>query len=217
MISKEDAIKSIELLKANSTKRNFVQSVDVSINLKGLDIKKNEENVNFYEELPHKIKDVKVCGLIGTELLDSAKKYLDFYIHSDHFDKYAKDPKLIKKLAKDFDFFIAQANIMPKVASTFGKVLGPRSKMPDPKAGCIVPPNADLLTIKDKLGRTVRVRTNKSLTIHVKIGNENMSNEELADNLYSLLSHLIASLKAGENNIDSVYIKTTMGKPVKVI
>jgi len=216
MISKEELSKSVEELKSASTKRNFVQSVDLIVNLKGLDIKKPDQKVDFFVQLPHKVKDTKVCGLVGTELLEQAREHLDFYIHVDDFPKYAKDPKAIKKLAKEYDYFVAQANIMPKVAATFGRILGPRGKMPNPKAGCVVPPKADLSAVKERLSKTVRLITKNSLVIHTIIGKEDQPAEELVDNLYVVLDHLLHHLPAGENNIRSVFIKTTMGKPVKV-
>ena len=94
--------------------------------------------------LPHtKGKKAKVCALIGPELEQQAKQVCDSVVLSDSFDRF-KDKKDIKKLADSFDFFIAQANIMPKIATAFGRVFGPRGKMPNPKAGCVVPPNANL-------------------------------------------------------------------------
>ncbi|MDK2849526.1 MAG: large subunit ribosomal protein [Candidatus Woesearchaeota archaeon] len=216
MIPKEQIIKSIEELKKVSPKRNFVQSVDTIINLKSLDIKKPDQKVDFFVQLPHKVKDVKVCGLVATELLEEARKHLDFVIHVDDFPKYAKDPKAIKKLARDYDYFVAQANIMPKVAATFGRILGSRGKMPNPKAGCIVPPKADLSNMKERLSKTVRLLTKNAPVIHTMIGKEDMSVEELSDNLYSLIDHLLHHLPSGENNIRSIFIKTTMGKPIQV-
>jgi len=216
MISKEQVLKSIEELKKSSPKRNFIQSVDLVINLKSLDVKKPDQKVDFFVQLPHKVKDVKVCGLVATELLEQAKKYLDFVIHVDDFPKYGKNPKEIKKLTRNYDYFVAQANIMPKVAATFGRILGSRGKMPNPKAGCIVPPKADLSAMKNRLSKTVRLLTKNSPVVHTMIGKEDMTVEDLTDNLYSVLDTLLHHLPSGENNLKSVFIKTTMGKPIQV-
>jgi large subunit ribosomal protein L1 len=78
-------------------------------------------------------KKVKVCALIGPELMEEAKKNCDKFISADDFDIVSKDKKALKKIAREYDYFIAQANIMPKVAGSFGRVLGPKGKMPNPK------------------------------------------------------------------------------------
>ena len=142
----------------DSKKRNFKQTIDLIINLKQLDLKKPEHQVEFFLQMPNgKGKLSKVCALVGPELGDQAKKTMDNVVMVSEFDKYQKDKRLTKKLATNNDFFVAQANIMPKVATAFGRVLGPKGKMPNPKAGCIVPPNANLKQVYDKLQKTVKV------------------------------------------------------------
>src|SRR3989344_2961609 len=142
-MDKEQILQSLKEARDNSSKRNFRQGVDFIANLKGIDLKKPEQKVDFYVHFNNLgSKKAKVCALVGGELLDQAKSACDNTIIVDDFGKY--DKKAIKKLAAEYDFFVAQANIMPKVAQAFGRVLGPRAKMPNPKAGCVVPPNANL-------------------------------------------------------------------------
>src|SRR3989338_5004403 len=143
-MEKEELQSALQKARDISDKRNFKQSFDLVINLKGLDMKKQEHNVDAFITLPHaRGKKTKVCALVGAELFEQAKSVCDFAILSDTFEKY-KEKKEIKKLANSYDFFIAQANIMPKVATTFGRIFGPRGKMPNPKSGGVVPPNANL-------------------------------------------------------------------------
>src|SRR3989344_3893723 len=133
-MDKDKIKKALEQLKKDSKKRNFTQSVDLVINLQNLDFKKPEEQVDVYVTLPHgKGKKAKVCALVGPELQDEASKVCDKVVGANEFDKYKQDPKITKKLASEYDFFIAQANIMAQVAGAFGKVLGSRKKMPNPK------------------------------------------------------------------------------------
>jgi len=198
-------------------KRNFNQTVDLIINLKNLDLKKPEHQVEFFVQLPKpKGKDTTVCALVAAELGDQAKKVMNNTVLLKDFDKYAADKKLAKKLASSHDFFVAQANIMPKVASAFGRVLGPKGKMPNPKAGCIVPPNANLTIIYDKLQKTVKISGKKAALIQTIIGNEDSSLNDLAENIKYVYSNLIHHLPLAENNIKSVYIKLTMGQPIKI-
>ena len=215
-MEKEQTFSAIEKAKDISNKRNFQQSFDLIINLKGLDLKKPEHQVDIFVTLPHsKGKKSKICALVGPELEEQAKQFCDSVITSEHFEKY-KDKKEIRKLANSFDFFIAQANIMPKVATVFGRVFGPRRKMPNPKAGCVVPPNASLKPLYEKLQKTVRASAKTSPLVQCAIGTENMSSNEIVENGMAVYNSLIHILPNEIHNIRDVYVKLTMGRPVKV-
>ncbi|NTV23408.1 MAG: 50S ribosomal protein L1 [Nanoarchaeota archaeon] len=202
----------------DSPKKNFKQTVDMIINFKGLDLKKPEHQVELYLQLPKfKGKKSRICGLVGPELADQAKTVMDGFVLQQDFEKYQTDKKKTKKLASGYEFFVAQATIMPKVASAFGRVLGPKGKMPNPKAGCVVPPNANLKTVMDKLQNTVKVSGKKAPLVQTMVGNADSSPEDLTDNIKFVYSNLLHALPQGEHNIKSIYIKTTMGAPQRVI
>lgn len=216
-MDKNDFIKALKTAKDNSPKRKFKQSYDLIINLRNLDLKKTENQIDTFIQLNHERgKKVKTCALVGPELKAAAKEVCDMAIELNEFDKYAKNKKLTKKLAQNYDFFIAQANIMPKVAAAFGKVLGTKGKMPNPKAGCIVPPNANLKAVVAKLQNSVRIRINVSPLFQCRIGNEDTPEEHLIDNAFVIYNSMIHSLPGEKNNIRSVYLKLTMGPSVKV-
>jgi large subunit ribosomal protein L1 len=132
------------------------------------------------------------------------------------FEDFAKDKKKIKKLAKQNDFFIAQSTIMNKIAATFGRVLGPKNKMPNPKAGCVVLPKTNLKPLYDKLQKTVRVLARAKPIIQISIGKEDMTDDQLADNLMTVHEQVIHHLPKERNNLKNMFIKTTMGKSSKV-
>ncbi|MBI2627435.1 hypothetical protein HYW72_00735, partial [Candidatus Nomurabacteria bacterium] len=96
------------LLKAKdiSEKRNFKQSFDLIINLKGIDLKKPEHQIDTFITLPHpRGKKAKICALVGPELAEQAKEVCDSVLLADNFDRY-KEKKEIKKIANSFDYFI---------------------------------------------------------------------------------------------------------------
>ena len=215
-MDKEQIQAAIVKAKDISGKRNFRQSFDLIINLKGLDIKKQEHQIDTFITLPHaRGKKAKVCALVGAELESQAKNICDFTIMSDNFDGY-KDKKEVKKLANSFEFFIAQVNIMPKVATAFGRVFGPRGKMPNPKSGAVVAPNANLKPLYEKLQRTVRATTKTAPLIQCAVGTEDMNVNDIAENALTVYSSLLQVLPNEKHNIRDIYIKLTMGKPVKV-
>src|SRR3989338_4334941 len=173
-MEKQELQSALQKAKDISEKRNFRQSFDIIINLKGLDLKKQEHQIDLFITLPHpRGKKAKVCAFVGAELMEQAKSVCDFAVPSDNFEKY-KEKKEIKKLANSYDFFIAQANIMPKVATAFGRVFGPRGKMPNPKSGGVVPPNANIRPLYEKLQRTIRATAKTAPLIQCAIGTEEM-------------------------------------------
>jgi len=215
-MDKTQVIQTLKKVKENSQKRNFNQSIDLIINLKDLDLKKPEQSVNFFHTLHYsRGKKVKICALVGPELLSQAKDVFDLAISVDDFPKY-QDKKQAKKLATEYDFFIAQATIMPKLAQVFGKVFGPKGKMPNPKAGCVVPPNANLKPLYEKLQKTVKLQTKNDLIVQTSVGNESMKDEEVVDNIMTTYDDLIHHLPGGKNNIKNSLIKLTMGKAFQI-
>lgn len=209
-------IEAIKKAKESSKKRNFSQSFDLIANLKDLDMKRPEHQVDFFIQLPHgKGKTIKVAGLVGPELIDEAKANLDFFVLQDDFDKYA-DKKKQKKLADEYDFFVGQANLMTKIAAVFGRTLGPRGKMPNPKAGCVVPPKISLKPLVEKLKKTIRVSAKTQPILQVMIGHEKMDDKQVAENLFAVYNQLLAALPNGKQNIRNVALKLTMGGPVKL-
>ncbi len=66
------------------------------------------------------------------------------------------------------------------------------------------------------LKRTVRVRTRDKKTFHVPVGTRAMPEEDVGANIREVFKRIIGKLEKGSSNIDSIYIKTTMGKAVKL-
>lgn len=210
-MNKEDIQKAIEELK-KERKRNFSQSYDLLINLRHINPKTNPQE--FFVTLPHtKPKKPKIAAFVGQELTESAKKFCDLTITESDFVKY--DPKASKKLAREYDYFIAQANLMPKVAQAFGKVLGITGKMPNPKLGCVVPPNANLEPLVKKLQSTVKLSAKKGANFQCLIGKEGQE-DHVIENTLAVYNYVIKNLPQEQHNVKSVQLKLTMSKPVKV-
>jgi large subunit ribosomal protein L1 len=105
---------------------------------------------------------------------------------------------------------------MKDIATTFGRVFGPKGKMPNPKAGCVVPPNANLKALSDKLKKTVRLRTINDPVVRCLVGKEDMKDEEVLDNVMSIYDQVVHHLPGGKNNVKNICLKLSMGPVVKV-
>lgn len=204
---KDKLKKALEELRKNNKKRKFGQTVDLIINLQKFDVKRTP--INMFVNVPHKIKDKKVCAFL--EVKNSNVET----ITKNEFKKY-EDKKEIKKLIRSYDFFIAQANLMPAVATTFGRVLGPTGKMPSPQLGIL--PNPDDKVIKEtveKINSSVKIRL-KEPSLKVSVGKEDMKDEEIIENILVVYNAFLKNMPRNIENIKNVEVKFTMTKPQKI-
>lgn len=198
--------KALEELRKNKN-RKFDQSIDLIINLRKFDIRKN--SFNIFVPIPHKIKDKRVCGFLETKnnIIDTIPKagFVNF-----------KEKKDLKKLVKKYDFFVSSAPNMPAVATAFGRVLGPAGKMPSPKMGLVASESEkDIKAVVEKINGVVRVQT-KEPSIKVLVGKEKMKDEEIIGNIKAIYNAVLNELPIKKDNVKSVFIKFTMTKPIKV-
>lgn len=213
-MDQKQALAAIERLKEQASKRKFSQSYDLVINLKQIDTKQNP--LDFFVSLPHLlVKKPKIAAFVAQELLEQAKKYCDLAISELKFSEY-QDRKVQKKLVGEYDYFIAQASLMPKIAQIFGKVLGVKGKMPNPKLGCVVPPNANLEPLIQKLQNNIRLVAKKASNLQCIVGKEGQPEEKIADNMLAVYQTIVKQLPQEKQNIKNVLLKYTMSKPVKV-
>jgi large subunit ribosomal protein L1 len=216
-MNKEIIEKTLKAVKENSPKRNFKQSIDLIINLKNIDLKKTENQINLFVTLQHDTgKKVSVCALVGPELKKSAEEICDEVILADSFDRF-KGKNELKKLARKHDFFISQANIMPKVATTFGRFLGPKGKMPNPKIGAVLPPNANVRPLCERLRKTVNLATKNEPTIKCMVGKEDQNSSQVTDNILSVYNSVVQRLPNDTQNIKSAMLKLTMGSSFALV
>lgn len=215
-MDKKHFVEAAKVLKT-FPKRNFKQSYEFIMNFKGLDLKKPEHQIELWVKLPFdKGKPTKIAALVGPELAEQAKANCDFVVLHDNFPQYAGKKKEIKKLASQYDYFIAQANIMPDVAKTFGRYFGPRGKMPNPKAGCVVPPNANLKVLTENLKKTIKASAKLQPSIKVMVGKEDTPDEQIAENMQAIYSNVLPKLPQELFNIKSILLKLSMSQPVKI-
>jgi len=203
--------KAIE--ESKKLERKFKQSVDVVINLKNIDMNDAKNRIEDEVMLPHgRGIEAKLALFASGDLALKSKTHVDLLIKPEEIEELAKDKKKFKKIADEYDFFIAEAPLMPTIGKTLGIILGPRGKMPKP-----VPPTIDITNIAKSLRKTVKVRSKTTKTIHATVGREEMNAEHIADNIDAILKRLEGKLERGKLNIGSVYVKTSMGPPMRIL
>ena len=80
-----------------------------------------------------------------------------------------------------------------------------------------IPPGADPAGMITSLKKTIRVRSKDRKTFHTMVGTKEMSPEDLEANIRAVVTRVTSKLEQGENNIASVYVKTTMGPSVRLM
>ena len=212
-LDQKTILSTVKEAKEKSQKRKFNQSIELIIKLQDIDMKAPESKIQEIIELPYAPEKAnKVCVIGSGELAMKAKNAnADYVIERGELESLAGKKQDLRKVANNYDFFIAEAPLMPLVGRTLGSVLGPRGKMPVP-----VPPSADIASLIKKHRKTIIVRMRNQPILQNRVATENMKDEEITENVQTVLRVLEGKLKKGMKNIKVVYIKTAMGTPVKI-
>ncbi len=206
--------KTIDAIKKaveSAPERKFPETVEVAINLRDIDLSVAKNRLDEEVVLPKgRGKPIKICVFASGDLAFRAQSLADLVIRPDQMEELAGNKKKARELAEEYDFFIAEAPLMPVIGKRLGQVLGPRGRMPRP-----IPPTADPAGMIRSMRNTVRVRSKNQRTCHAPIGIRTMPVEDLAENLDFLLQRVTAKLERGKFNIHSAFVKTTMGPAVR--
>jgi len=193
--------------------RNFRETVDIAINLRDLDLDDPSNRVDESIVLPEGTgQETTIVVFAEGETAVRAEEVADDVLDGDELTDLGDDDDAAKDLAEATDFFIAEESMMQNIGRYLGTVLGPRGKMPDPLG-----PDDDIVEVVERLRNSVQLRSGDRRTFHTRVGAEDMSAEEIADNIDVILRRLHADLEKGPMNIDRVYVKTTMGPAVEVV
>ena len=197
---------------SDSPERNFRETVDLAINLRDLDLADPNNRVDESIVLPSGTgQDTRIVVFAEGETALRAEDVADEVLDGGDLEDLGDDDNAAKDLADETDFFIAEANLMQDIGRYLGTVLGPRGKMPTP-----LQPDDDVVETVNRMKNTVQVRSGERRTFHTRVGAEDMDADAIADNIDVILRRLFTDLEKGPQNIDSVYVKTTMGPAVEV-
>jgi large subunit ribosomal protein L1 len=207
MADEDGFLKAITELRKTNTKRKFDQTIDLIVNLKDFDVRR--EAFSLFVQTPHMVKKRKVAGFF-----EKKSKFIDSFV-KEEFPNF-KEKKDLKKLVANYDFFVANAKLMPSVATTFGRTLGPAGKMPSPQLGILVSEEENVINdaIK-KINQTAKIKV-KEPSIKVPIGLESLKDDEIVKNCVAVYHKLIETLPRKKDNVRNVKIKFTMSSPVLV-
>ncbi|MFQ5758350.1 MAG: 50S ribosomal protein L1 [Candidatus Bathyarchaeia archaeon] len=209
----KSVLQAIKEVKDKSEKRNFTQSIELIMNLRDIDVKKPENKIQELIELPYATeKGNRICVFASGEMALKARKAgADLVVERTELEAMTGDKKGQRNLVKTYDFFIAEAPLMPLIGKVLGAALGPKGRMPTP-----VPPTADIVEHMKKHRKMVLVRLRGQPVLQCRVGTEKMADKEIAENIQAVMRQIERKLRRGIKNIRSLYLKTTMGPPIKI-
>ncbi|MCH8062215.1 MAG: 50S ribosomal protein L1 [Chloroflexi bacterium] len=189
----------------------FDETVELHLRT-GADPRHADQMVRGVALLPHGVgKQVRVAVFTQGEAIAIAEEAGGDYVGADD---------LIKKIEDgwtDFDVSIATPDMMGKVGR-LGRILGRRGLMPNPRTGTVVPTENLPRAIQEaKLGR-VEYRVDRHSLIHVPIGKASFGEDQLLDNLTTLMDNIVRARPTGLKGqyIRSAFLTTTMGPSIKM-
>jgi len=195
---------------AMGKKRRFLQSVDLIVVFRDIDLKSPEARIRETVFLPNKpSKEPTICVVAEGDMEVRARQAGVRVLNRQDLQRLRGDKKAVKKIAKQCDWVLVMAPLMGLAGATLGPALGPRGKAPTP-----VPPNADIVQLIERYKRAVRVRIRNQPQVMVRVGTEDMEADKIVENIRAVLQ--VLESKLGPQKIAKLYVKKTMGPPVQV-
>lgn len=187
-------------------KRNFVETIDLQITLKNYDPRKDKRFAGSFKLPAVPRPNLNVC-VLGNDIHCEQAKDLGFpHMSVDDLKKLNKNKKLVKKLAKKYDAFVASQALIKQIPRLLGPGLNRAGKFPT------VVSSSDSLEAKvNEIKAQVKFQMKKVMCLNVAVGNVALTKEENLTNIKLSCNFLASLLKKNWQNIKVIYLKSTMG------
>jgi large subunit ribosomal protein L1 len=214
MVERARILEAVKAAIEKAPERKFSESVDITINLKNIDMAQPKNRIDETILLPHGTgKTVGIAVLGKGDITTQAREAgVDLIIGPEEIERLGGEPREARQVAGKYRFFLADTGVMPQVGRFLGPRLGPRGRMPTP-----IPGGTDIRPIVERLRKSVKIRTKDKKTFHVKVGSTQMPPEQIAENIDAVLRKVEGVLEQGSMNIRSVFVKTTMGPAERLL
>jgi len=210
-IPPQQLMESIQTILKDRKERKFKESIDLQVNLKNYDPQK-DKRFSGSIKLPNicrpRLSVCLICDLRDEEL---AKKAGVATQNQDELKKLNKNKKLVKKLCNQYDAFLCSESIIKNVPRLVGPHMNRAGKFPT-----VIGLNESLTDKISELQSTVKFQLKKVLCLGTCVGHAEMTEDQIRQNTVLAVNFLVSLLKKNWQNLKSVYIKSTMGKPQRV-
>merc|ERR1712018_437377 len=212
-VSKETLYECVaEVLKGSKEKpRKFLESVDLQIGLKNYDPRKDKRFSGTVKLKYVPRKKFRVCLLGDQAHCDEAKSKDLPSMSADDLKKLNKDKKKVKNLAKSYDAFLCSDTLIKQIPRLLGPGLNKAGKFPT-----MITHADDMEQKVNDLKATIKFQMKKVLCLSVAVGNVEMTEDQLIENVRLAMNFLVSLLKKHWQNVKSLHVKSTMGKPQRL-
>lgn len=200
------------LLAASKEKnRKFVETIELQIGLKNYDPQK-DKRFSGTVKLPFIPRPkMKLCILGDAAHCESAGQIGIDAMDVDALKKLNKNKKLVKKLAKKYHAFMASESVIKQIPRLLGPGLNKAGKFPT-----LVTKDIALSDKVNEIKASIKFQLKKVLCMGVAVGNCGLSEREIFLNTQMSVNFLVSLLKKGWQNVKCLYLKTSMGTPIRI-
>ncbi|CAN0916791.1 60S ribosomal protein L10a-2, partial [Linum grandiflorum] len=204
---------AIATIKADATEkpRKFTETVELQIGLKNYDPQK-DKRFSGSVKLPHISRPkMKVCMLGDAQHVEEANAMGLQSMDVESLKKLNKNKKLVKKLAKSYHAFLASESVIKQIPRLLGPGLNKAGKFPT-----LVSHQESLEAKVNEIKATVKFQLKKVLCMGVAVGNLDMDEKQIFQNVQMSVNFLVSLLKKNWQNVKGLNLKSTMGKPHRI-
>jgi len=208
-------LEAVRKMRQNALPAKFKQSVELVVNVTGVDLSKPQNRFSEVVELPNdlgrKRRKILVVASGNLALEAGRTEGVSRVIDREELEALVGRKKDAKKIAKEYDFVLVEPSLMGLAARALGAALGSRGKTPIP-----IPPGTDIKAFVKRYLNSVQITLRKTPQVACLVGVEEEKDEKIAENVETVLNRIVDKLEKRQRNISSIYLKTTRGKPVRV-
>jgi len=192
-------------------KRNFDETIEIQITLKNYDPQREKRFSGTFRLPTVPRPNLKCCMLGNAAHCEQAERIDVDHMSVEDLKKLNKNKKLVKKLAKRYDFFLASDNMIRQIPRLLGPGLTKAGKFPT-----LLSSSEDMQEKIDEVKSTIKFQMKKVMCLNVAVGNVNMTKKEIIVNVQLAANFLASLLKKQWQNLGQMYLKSTMGPPFQI-
>lgn len=197
--------------KKKGKKRNFIETIELQFTLKNYDPRRDKRFAGTFKLPIVPRPNMKVC-VLGTDVHCEEAKQLGYpHMNTEDLKKMNKNKKLVKKLAKKYDAFVASQSLIKQIPRLLGPGLNRAGKFPT-----VIGKTEKLEDKVNEMKAQIKFQIKKVLTLNVAVGNVELGKQENLTNINLACNFLASLLKKGWQNIGVIYLKSTMGPSFQI-